>query len=221
MSTIAVYTFMQEGGKMPAQPHNALKWKAQGFDFICFVTKKADMPDFVGAWYIDELPISWEDRRLNAVIPKINPQSVLEGYSYSLWIDSDVEITDDSFYEQCKEMQGRGVLYADLKSTGVRSVYSYAWSVWRKGLEPFGLVAKACWFLLKKGVGLNYGFHDTSVMLRAHEEEKVLEFDRWWWECLLTHAGSHYDPLMHIFALKDTPGLQWEHLKADGIRKLI
>lgn len=215
MGTIAIYTFVKEGEPMPAQPHNAAQWKANGFDFICFVRKKGDRPDFCGAWYIDELPISWDDERLNAVIPKVNPQSVLEGYEHSLWIDSDVVIKDDTIYEQCKELQRRGVVYADLRHKDLRSVYSYAWKVWRKGLEPFEVVCKAVAFLVRNGVRSGDGFHDTSVMFRAHEDEAVLEFDRWWWECLLTHAGSHYDQLMHIFALKDTPSLKWEYLSVE------
>lgn len=219
MGTIAIYTFMQEGGPMPAQPHNAAAWKAKGFDFICFVTKKGDMPDFYGAWYIDELPISWPDQRLNAVIPKVNPQSVLEGYEYSLWIDPGVSITGDDLYERCKEMQERGVVYADLRHPSIRSVYGYAWKVWRQGLEPAGLICKTVAFLVKKGVRPGDGFHDTSVMLRAHEDEAVLEMDRWWWECLLTHAGGHYDRLVHIFALKDTPSLKWEYLSSEGTER--
>lgn len=217
MGKIAVYTFMQEGGQMPAQPYNASVWKAKGFDFICFVTKKGDMPDYCGAWYIDELPISWEDRLLNAVIPKINPQSVLEDYEYSLWLDGDVAITGDAIYEHCLEMQQRGVVYADLEHTSIRSVYSYAWKVWRQGLEPFKVVWNAVSFLISKGILPGAGFHDTSVMFRAHENEAVLEFDRWWWECLLLRAGSHYDQLMHIFALIDTPSLKWEHMSSEGL----
>lgn len=54
-------------------------------------------------------------------------------------------------------------------------------------------------------------------MFRAHENEAVLEFDRWWWECLLLRAGSHYDQLMHIFALIDTPSLKWEHMSSEGL----
>jgi len=44
MGKIAVYTFMQDGGAVPAQPYNAAAWKEKGFDFICFVRKKGDMP---------------------------------------------------------------------------------------------------------------------------------------------------------------------------------
>ncbi len=208
---------MKEGSRMPAQPHNAAMWKAKGFDFICFVTKKGDMPDFDGVWYIEQLPISWADSRLNAEIPKLNPQSVLDEYEYSVWIDSDVTITSDSFYEQCKALQARGVLYAGLKHKSIRSVYSYAWGLYRQGLEPFSVVRKAVSFLLGKGHLRGAGFHDTSVMFRCHENDAVLEFDRWWWECLLTHGGSHYDQLMHSFALKDTPSLKWEYMSSAGI----
>lgn len=217
MRTIAIYTFKREGEPMPAQPYNALYWKARGFDFICFVTRKGDLPDFDGVWYIEELPISWKDEGLNAVIPKINPQSVLEGYDYSLWLDSSVAITSDAIYEHCKQLQDRGVLYAGIKHRTIHSVYSYAWKVWREGKEPFKVVRKAVGFLVRKGLLPAAGFHDTSVMFRCHENEAVLEFDRWWWECLLTRAGSHYDQLMHIFALVDTPSLKWGYMDTSGL----
>ncbi|MCQ2146222.1 MAG: DUF616 domain-containing protein [Bacteroidales bacterium] len=215
MRTIAIYTYINEGDPMPAQPYNAEYWKVKGFDFICFVTKKGDLPDFHGVWHIEELPISWGDARLNAVLPKLNPQSVLD-YEYSLWIDSRVKITGDSIYEHCKELQSREVMYAGLKHKSIRSVYTYAWKVYKQGLEPFKVVYKAMSFLIGKGI-LPGGFQDTSVMFRSHEKDEVLEFDRWWWECLLTHGGSHYDMLMHLFAMKDTPSLKCEYLNPAGL----
>lgn len=211
MKTIAVYTYMQEDAPAPAQPHNAAVWKSRGFDFICFVRKKGDLPDFMGAWYVDELPISWEDERLNAAMPKLNPQSVLEEfYEFSVWVDPDTVISDDGFYERCKALQESGAVYADLRSTSFRSVYSYAYRIWKDGLEPSETVRKAVFFLLKNGIGPWAGFHDTAVLFRKHEDEAVLAFDRWWWECLVDRAGGHYDRLMHIFALKDTPSLTIE-----------
>lgn len=209
MKTIAVYTFMQEGGPVPAEPCNASAWKAKGFDFICFVTKKGDLPDFIGSWYIDELPVSWGDVRINAVLPKLNPQSVLEEfYEFSVWVDPDVAISDDRFYERCRELRDSGAVYADLRRASFRSVYSYAYRLWKDGLEPLPVVRKAVLFLLKNGIGPWAGFHDTAILFRKHEDEAVLAFDRWWWECLLERAGGHYDRLMHIFALKDTPSLK-------------
>lgn len=209
---------MSEGGQMPAQPHNAEVWKTRGFDFICFVTRKGDMPDFHGAWFIEELPISWGDPLLNAELPKLNPQSVLEGYEYSVWIDEGTTINGDSFYENCKELQRKGTVYAHADSRSCNSVYTYAWKLWRSGLEPFSVIRKALAFLAGNGLFPWSGFHDTSVLFRAHENEAVLEFDRWWWECLLTRAGGHYDRLMHLFALNDTPSLKWETMKSDSVR---
>lgn len=216
MKTIAIYTYMNEGGPMPAEPHNAAKWKAAGFDFICLVRKKEGLPDFSGSWYLEELPVSWDDARLNAVLPKLNPQSVLEEfYEYSLWLDPGVSITGEGIYRQCKELQERGVVYADLKSHG--NVWSYAFRLWKNGLEPFPVIRKALGFLLGKGIGPCSGYHDTSVIFRKHTDEAVLAMDRWWWECLLDRAGGHCEQLMHIFALKDTPSLKWEQMKPDGI----
>lgn len=205
---------------MPPQPFNAEKWKAKGFDFICFVTHKGDMPDFCGVWYIEELPVSWADERLNAVMPKLNPQSVLDGYDYSVWLDSDIAIVSDDFYLQCKELQSRGLLYASVKDEKIRSVYDYAKSIRKDGLESFKTVFKAVSFLFLKGVRRRDGFHDTSVLFRKHEDDAVLEFDRWWWECLLVRAGGHYDRLMHVFALKDTPSLKWELVTWKGLQRL-
>lgn len=218
MRTIAVYTYMREGGQVPPEPYNAAYWKSRGFDFICFVTKKGDMPDYIGSWYLDELPVSWDDARLNAVLPKLNPQSVLEEfYEYSVWLDSNVAITGDAFYEQCKALQESGAVYADLGKGSFRNVYSYAYKVWKEGLEPSATVRKTVFFLLGKGMGPWSGYHDTEVLFRKHEDEAVLEFDRWWWECLQERAGGHCEQLMHIFALKDTPSLKAVVFSREGL----
>lgn len=220
MRTIAIYTYVSDGAAMPAEPFNASLWKARGFDFICFVRKKGDLPDFSGSWYIDELPVSWEDGRMNAVLPKLNPQSVLEEfYEYSVWLDPGVAITGDEFYVQCKALQERQVPYADLRRSTVHNVWSYAIGVWRQGLEPFPVVRRALWFLLKNGTGPWSGYHDTAVIFRKHAHEAVLAMDRWWWECLLERAGGHCEQLMHIFALRDTPSLKWEYLERKGFNK--
>lgn len=220
MSTIAIYTYLTKGSELPSQPHNAEYWKARGFDFICFVEKKEDLPDFAGAWYIDELPISWDDHLMNAELPKLNPQSVLDGYEYSVWLDEGVTVTGDAFYENCKKLQEREVVYADLMSQGRRSVYSYAWMLYRQKLEPFKVVSDALIYLAGKGIFPWSGFRETAVLFRKHEDKAVLDFDRWWWECLLLRAGSHYDRLMHLFTLKDTPALKAEYLSPEGISHL-
>lgn len=210
MSSIVIYTFKKEGHPYPEQPYNAAYWKAKGFDFICFVSHKRDEDDFHGVWYVEELPVSWKDEELNAVMPKLNPQSVLDGYDYSLWIDADLCVADDDFFKRAKSLQDRGVVYADQKDKEYDSVYAYAWNLYKNKKEPLGVILKTISFLLLKGVRPSTVFHDTSVIFRAHEDDAVLEFDRWWWECLLTKAGGHHDRLVHSFALMDTPSLKWE-----------
>lgn len=217
---IVIYTCRTDGETALYQPFAAEKWQKEGFEFICFLSHKGSNPDRIGAWKIEELPISWNDDVLNMNMPKLNPQSVLEECEYSVWIDSNVRITDDSFYEICMRLAEKDTLYAGLRHKSCDCAYEEARRLWDNRYEEIGTLLKTVKFLSGKKLRKHAGLQNTAVIFRKHEDEAVLEFDRWWWECLVTKAAGHFDLLLHTFCLIDTPSLKWEYLDYEGFEIL-
>lgn len=211
-SRIAVYTAVIGSYDSLNQPFEP----AEGFDFICFVPKGMKTQERIGSWRIEELPVSWPDNTLTARFPKLNPQTVLEGYDWSLWIDGNVAIADASVYSICRELQAGNVRYAGIRHPYRDCTYDEAVSILKNGREKLCVVLRAVRFLRKNAFPAHAGLQETNVLFRKHNDAAVLEFDRWWWECLLRYAAGHRDQLMHSFCLSDTRSLDWTSFLPDG-----
>lgn len=212
MEKIIVYTCITGGYDTLMQPY----LPADGFEFICFVGKGEKKAEKVGVWKIEEIPFDWDDRQLVSRYPKINPQSALpENSRWSLWIDGNIRIKDGSIYELCRDLQRKCVRYAGIRHPFNDCVYEEAVKCLVDRRDSFHNIFKTVRFLRKNAFPEHAGLMENNIIFRSHNDEAVVRFDRWWWECFL--ALSHRDQLTHSFCLKGTTELQADLLFPEGI----
>ena len=212
MEKIIVYTCITGGYDSLQQPY----LPADGFEFICFVQKGARKQERVGAWKIEEIPYDWKDMTLLARSQKLNPHAVLpEDSHWSLWIDGNIRITDDSIYRICRDLQARDVKYAGIRHPFSDCPYEETVKCLRDRREKLGKLLKIVTFLRRNGLPEHSGLMETNVIFRKHDDEAVVAFDLWWWECLVKY--SNRDQLTHTFCLRDTPQLSYEYLLPEGV----
>lgn len=212
MERITVYTCITGGYDALMQPAPA----PDGFDFVCFVSPGMKKSDYEGAWRIEEIPFQWPDPTLMARSQKLNPHSFLpEDCNWSLWIDGNIRIVDDSIYRLCVELQERGVRLAGIHHPFNDCPYREAVKCLVDRRESLSKLLKVITFLRREGVPEHCGMMETNVLFRKHNDPDVIAFDRWWWECLV-HL-SNRDQLTQSFALMDTPGLEADYLFPQGV----
>ena len=212
MEKIIVYTCITGDYDVLLQPY----LPAEGFEFICFVKKGTKRQEHIGAWRIEEIPFDWEDNTLLARSQKLNPHTALpEGSEWSLWIDGNIRLVDGSIYERCRELQAADVKYAGIRHPYSDCVYEEAVKCLRNRRESLCKLLKIVHFLRKNNVPEHAGLMETNMIFRKHCDEAVIEFDRWWWECLV--KLSNRDQLTHTFCLRDTASLEYDYLFPEGV----
>lgn len=212
MEKIIIYTCITGGYDSLQQPF----LPAEGFEFICFVERGAKREERVGAWRIEEIPYGWNDDALLARSQKLNPHAILpEDSGWSLWIDANIRIVDDSIYRLCRELQAGNVPYAGIAHPSCDCAYEEAVRCMKEGRDGIWRLVGAVTFLRRAGVAEHSGLQDTSLIFRKHGDPAVMELDLWWWECLV-HV-SNRDQLTQVFALQDTPALSVSPLFPQGV----
>lgn len=209
---IVIYTSITGGYDSLKQPAVV----ADGFEFICFVSKGMKHAEYDGVWRIEEIPYPWDDMTLLSRSQKMNPQAVLpEDCNWSLWIDGNIRITDSSIYDLCRQLQEQDVKYAGIKHPFRDCVYQEMCAVLKDRRIGLGELLRLTTFLRKKRFPEHAGLMENNLIFRKHNDETVVEFDRWWWECFLKFPPR--DQLTHSFALYDTPALKADYLFEDGV----
>lgn len=212
MADIIIYTAITGGYDTLRQPF----LPAEGFRFICFVSKGGKKRDFEGAWQILEIPEDCPDSTLLARKQKLNPHKVLpKDCEYSLWIDGNIVIKDDSLYRRCLELQSQSVLYAGIRHPFNDCPYAEAEKCLKDRREKFFALLRVVHFLRRDKVAEHSGMMETNLILRKHNDPAVVRFDEMWWERL--NRYSHRDQLTHTSCIKDNPELKPELLFDEGI----
>lgn len=212
MSGIAIYTCVTGGYDDLKQP---LAPAPEGFDFIQFVPKGEKTQDYKGVWKVEELPVSWDDPIITSRFPKLSPQTVLEDYEYSLWIDGNVRIADRRVYQRCLELMEREVMYAGIKHPGRDCVYEECERVLKDDRESFRRLVKIVRYLRKNGLPRHAGLMENNVIFRRHNHPAVVEFDRLWMERFAEYSPRR-DQLVHSLCLKDVPEMEYEYFLPEG-----
>lgn len=212
MDNIIIYTAITGGYDALPQPF----LPAEGFEFICFVEKGAKRGERDGVWKFEEIPYGWEDMTLLARSQKLNPHTVLpENSVWSLWIDGNIRITDGSLYEICRDLQKRDVKLAGIKHPFNDCPYKEAEKCLKDRRESLLKTLKTVKFLRDGNLPEHAGLMETNIIFRKHNDPAVVEFDRWWWECLVKY--SNRDQLTQTYCLLDTPQLEYEYMFPEGV----
>lgn len=212
MEKIIVYTCITGGYDELTQPCAA----PADFEFICFVRQGEKTKESEGVWRFEELPFNWKDDVLLSRSVKLNPQSFLpEDSDWSLWIDGNVRIADESIFELCRNLRDADIKYAGIRHPFTDCPYEEALTCLRNRRERLWKLLRLVYVLRKNNVPEHSGMMENNIIFRKHNDEAVMAFDRWWWECMVKY--THRDQLVHTMCLLDTPELRTDYLFPEGV----
>ena len=196
MKRLVVYTCVTGGYDSPARPSVLPDWA----DYVCFDGSLAP---------------SGLDSTQRSRYHKLNPHVVLpEGYEYSLWIDGNIDILSDGFYEKLQQMMDSGVLYAGIHHPQRDDVFDESVRILMNDRESFGRLVRVTRFLKKEGMPRHWGLDETNVILRKHNASEVVRFDEFWWEMLSRWTSR--DQMTQSYCLWKT-GLRHEYILPEGL----
>ncbi len=161
------------------------KYVDQNWDYILFTDKK----DLVQRgqiyhWQVRELPFTRLSNAKNSRYPKLNPHLVLPDYDYSLYMDANIVVNSAEFFAHINTHIDNGVLVA-IPLHGDRScIYRESEIIVEWLIERKKVVEAQMAFLRKEGFPEGYGLHENCLILRRHNDDRLVAVQELWWKML-------------------------------------
>lgn len=189
-----VYTALTGGYDVLAQPAAT----DPRYDYVCFVEKVGEPS--IGVWQLREIPYANADVRRLSRYPKMHPHELFPDYEYSVYVDANVVIRDQAFYDAVERCIDSGVLLAGLKHPFMDCAYEECLNVLIAQKESnVGAVCREYLFLSENGFPRKHGMYEANVILRRHHAPEVIAQCQLWWELFLRFAPR--DQLSYSFTL--------------------
>lgn len=168
------------------------------FDYVCFTDHKT--MDKNGIWRIELLP----DIQVNTIkasrYPKMNPHKLLEEYDYSVYIDANILIQQMSFYKSIDKCIENRLVLAGIKHPQMNCLYDEYFNVYKQRKETnLKQLYKEYCVIRKSGFPRNYGMYEANIILRNHNDPRVIQQCNDWWKMFLTYTKR--DQLCYSYTL--------------------
>lgn len=235
-----VYTCITGGYDSLLQP--APSPLLDSFDFICFTgtaNSKADGPEgsaaggspaesrfaearhaSTGPWRLLELDpqsLPEEALRSNSLLsryPKLQPHKLLGGYDFSLWVDGNIELLDDSLLKAALECAGRGVKYAGVPHPSRSDIFQEARMCHKMKLIDLRTLLRVDLRCFMRGIRGGSGLLENNIIFRRHNDPDIIALDNLWWDSILHLAPR--DQLSLMLCLRRC-GVRPEFLLGEGM----
>ncbi len=194
MNKYVIYTALTGSYDNIMQP----KVIAADFDYICF-TNNVQISQ-AGVWKIKKIPPVIDDLQRLSRFPKMHPHVLLSEYEYSVYIDANVCIISNEFYDVVRNKISNRVLLSGIKHPLRSCVYDEFYNVWLWRKEKdFSIMRKEYRFLKRSGFPRNYGMYEANIIFRNHQDKQIIAQCEQWW--LMINTFSKRDQLSYSYTL--------------------
>jgi len=144
---IVIYTTLCGSYDTLQQPLNI----KDNYNYICY--SNDIQKNEIGVWQIRKIPYQTEDKPRLSRYPKMHPHILLEEYDYSVYMDANMQIINESFYKLIKDKIAVGTKLAGVRHSFRDCVYDEGYVVFTYRLEKNMLMlVRQMRFLKKKGL---------------------------------------------------------------------
>ena len=169
------------------------------FDYVlfsnCFFEGK------MGVWQIKRIDYVNSIQTKIARYVKTHPESLLQQYEASLWLDANIRIKNQCVYDRFVELVEKGVRVASVKYVGCDCVYEEMFRVLDFRYENEKTVVEWGRYLRKLDYPRHNGLIETGVIFRVHSLDDVKAMDALWWNYI--ENFSRRDQLSFPLVMKE------------------
>ena len=168
------------------------------FDYICFSNEFPENSR-QGIWVIRPIPFENDDNIRTSRYVKLLPHHVLKNYKYSLWLDSNLIITDSSIYELIKSRIKEGGMWYGIKHPDRDCIYDEAITCFCEARTELKETKRQMDFLRMENYPKHYGLFENNLILRKHNDEAVKGIDECWWKLFQKYTKRDQLSLFYVF----------------------
>lgn len=167
------------------------------FDYICFSNDIKE--EKVGVWNIRRIPFEDADKTRVSRYPKLLTHKVLQDYDYSLYMDANIQIISRELYDVVNQKINEGILIAQVPNIFRDCIYKDIEIAYRKRKVDLKGAKRQYEHLKQEGFPIHYGLFENNVILRKHNDPKVIEISEAWWKEYCTYTHRDQFSLMYVY----------------------
>ena len=167
------------------------------FDYICFTD---DLPAGKrGVWEIRPIPCPEKDPTRRSRYVKLLPHRALADYDASVWIDANIRIKSQAFYDAVDSAISRGELVAQVPHLTRDCVYEEIPRCYRDLRIGFKDAYRQRRHLIKEGFPRHFGLMENNVIVRMHNDPLVKRISEGWWNEYSSFSPRDQLSLMPVY----------------------
>ena len=168
------------------------------YDYICFTDNNNENRN--GVWEMRNLPgIVLKDSTRYSRYAKILPHRVLSDYDFSVYIDANIQIITDSFYAIINDRIEDNKLICQVPHLRSNCIYDEIRSAYFAGRVGWKETKRQYIHLVENGFPTKYGLFENNIILRKHNDEKVIDISENWWDEYSHFSKRDQFCLMYVY----------------------
>ena len=162
------------------------------WDYICFTDKPGGKRD--GVWQVHPVPMAAGSPKVRSACVKLLPHKVLPEYDASLFMDANLQIASDVFYDKVEErLSSENTKVWMVPHSSRDCIYDEASACFDSSLAGFCDILRLRRQLRRDGIPRHLGLYETNIVLRRHTDPAVIAVDEAWWKAF--SESIHRDQL--------------------------
>ncbi|WP_319589880.1 glycosyltransferase domain-containing protein [uncultured Draconibacterium sp.] len=159
---------------------------ADDWDYICFSNNLRS--DQFKIWEIRKIPFYHSNNSVLSRFPKLNPHKVLPEYDYSIYLDSNIQITGEYIYNKADKLISQKQLISIIKHPLRNCIYDEAEICKNDGLESKKNINELISFLKQENYPKEVGLFENNLIFRNHMDSQIINLSNSWWDMYLRFA---------------------------------
>lgn len=170
------------------------------WDYICFTDDKFLIDAQVyGNWIIKPLEFDELDNTRNGRWHKMHPHIILKEYDHSIYIDGNIDVKTSYLFECVDKVINDGQTLSIPPHFERNCLYEEAKIVSDLKMDDIDIINSQIEIYKNKGFPKNYGFSETSIIYRKHNEQQIIDIMEDWWSFIKNYSKRDQLSLHYLF----------------------
>lgn len=156
---------------------------ADGFTYVMFTN---DLPEQqLGVWQVKHIPfkLNGDNTRLSRWI-KTHPHILFPEYDYSLYMDANVVVDDERYYDRINELISKGQTLSVMDHNLRWCIYEEALFLMYVDYDSVDNICREILYIKHQGYPRHNGLNENNCILRRHNDKSVINVDEEWWSMI-------------------------------------
>ena len=139
-------------------------------------------------WKIRNLEYKKLSNVKNARWHKINAHKILPDYDYSLWVDGNIVIQSEKFFDRIDALIKNNIMISVPLHPVRNCIYSEAKTIKALRIDNKNTVNREMLKLRISHYPKNNGLNETCIILRSHNNKKIVCLQKKWWNMVKNYS---------------------------------